>query len=209
MDLKEEINQRFEILNNKKSENTFILNDVNKNILKINSNIERLNICNNALSFLENLANSRRQSIKSKIESVLTEAIKLIYGEHFYVELVYGVKNNRTSMDIEVFKKTPNGVVHRTMDGFGGGMSDCLSVPLRLLVLLGSKQSDKICILDEAYKHVDQDRIENIAGFIKNISKKLGFQIILLSHHEAMLSLAEKVYQIKDNNGSSLVKSVN
>lgn len=201
-----QIKDRTQQLLNKKAENKFINSEIAANSDKVKINSEQLEICKNALSFLENLANSRRSSIKSKIESVLTEAIKMIYGEQYHVELIYSVKNNRSHMDIEVVKKTPLGIVQRTMEGFGGGISDCLSVPLRLLVLLGSKQSDKVCILDEAYKHVDTDRIENVANFIKNITKKLGVQIILLSHHDAMLSVADNVFQIKDDNGKSIIK---
>ncbi len=201
-----QIQDRTQQLVAKKAENKFINGEISTNADRMRVNGEQLETCKGALVFLETLANSRRSTIKTKIESVLTEAIKMIYGEQYHVELVYSVKNNRSHMDIEVVKKTPLGIVQRTMEGFGGGISDCLSVPLRLLVLLGSKQSDKVCILDEAYKHVDVDRVENVANFIKNIAKKLGVQIILLSHHEAMVSVADSVFQIKDDNGKSLIK---
>ena len=94
------------------------------------------------------------------------------------------------------------------MSGFGGGVSDCISVPLRLLVLLGSKQTGRICILDECYKHVDPERIELVSKFIQQISKKLGIQIILCSHHDVMRDGADVVYEIIDNNGESVLKQL-
>ena len=207
--LKRVLKERNETLISKKAQNTLLNKEIESNNEKISKFESQIKVCKTALEFLEEIANLRRNSIKSKIESILTEAIKMIYGENYKVELTYSFKNNRSNMEIEAVKTTQFGEVRRTMEGFGGGVSDCIAVPLRLLVLLGSRQTDKVCILDEAFKHVDIDRVDNVAQFIKNISSKLGIQIILLSHHEVMTGVANKVYQIQDNDGKSLIKETN
>lgn len=206
MNIEETIKIRREKLTAMKIENGILQKHINVNTEKIDSHSSQMKVCKEALTFLEDLANSRRSNIKSKIETILTEGLRMVYGENYHVELTYCFKNNRSHMDIEVVKKTPLGDVQRTMDGFGGGVSDCISVPLRLLVLLGSRQTDKVCILDEAYKHVDIDRVENVAQFIKSIANKLGIQVILLSHHEIMQNVADTVFQMQDNNGKSSIK---
>ncbi len=191
----------------RQSENGLLKKTIVSNDVKIHEYLDKVRICREALSFLQDVADTRRNSLKTKIESVLSEALRVIYGLNYRVQLVYSVKNNRSNMEIEVVKNTPAGEVPRTMDGFGGGVSDSIAVPLRLLVMLGSRQTDKVAILDEAYKHVDPDRIETVANFIKDISNKLGVQIILLSHHDIMQNVADKVFQISDNNGKSVLKT--
>jgi DNA repair exonuclease SbcCD ATPase subunit len=191
-----------------KIKNDLIRIGIENNNKKIATSADELKINQDALQFLEDLANSRRNSMKGKIEAVITEALALVYGPEYSVELMYDIKNNRSFLDIELIKQTANGEIRRNMSGFGGGVSDCISVPLRLLVLLGSKQTGRICILDECYKHVDPERIEFVSKFIQEIAKKLNIQIIICSHHSAMKDSADVVYEISDNNGESVLKEL-
>ncbi len=192
----------------RKIKNELVQSGIESNKNKIENSADELKVSQDALQFLEDLANSRRNSMKGKIEAVITEALALVYGPEYSVELIYDIKNNRSFLDIELTKQTANGEIRRNMSGFGGGVSDCISVPLRLLVLLGSKQTGRICILDECYKHVDPERIEFVSKFIQEIAKKLSVQIIICSHHSAMKDSADVVYEISDNNGESVLKEL-
>jgi len=189
-------------------ENETLDRQIDQNANKVAQCATQLDLGQRALQFLEDVANSRRSGMKAQVESVVTEALSLIYGDDYSIELVYNVKNNRSFMEVELVKKTNAGEVRRQMNGFGGGVSDTISVPLRLLVLLASRQVDRICILDECYKHVDPNRIERVAEFIKEISVKLDLQIIMCSHHEAMQYTADSVWMIQDDRGKSVVTQV-
>lgn len=167
--------------------------------------IEKLKVGQSAVQFLEDVANSRRYAMKSQIENIVSEALKLIYGDAYSIELVYDVKNNRSFMDIELVKNTFYGDVHRNMNGFGGGVSDTISVPLRLLIILASRQTDRVCVLDECWKHMDGYRIERVANFIQDITSRLGMQIIMFSHHEIMKEYADLSYKIVDDNGKAII----
>lgn len=199
---------RMKTLQRRLTENEVYQSQIDENTKTIEAFIETLQISQEALQFLEDVANARRGEMKSKIEIVITEALQLIYGPAYRMELTYTVKNNRSWMDIEVIKRTPHGEIRRMMNGFGGGVSDTISVPLRLLVLLGSKQTDKVAVLDEAYKHVDLERIEVVADFLKEVSEKLGIQTILFSHHEAMETRADRVFELQDISGTTKVTKI-
>jgi len=201
-------NSRMKDLQKRLTENEVYQGQINENTKAIEAFIEALEIGQEALQFLEDVANARRGEMKSKIEIVITEALQLIYGPSYRMELTYSIKNNRSWMDVEVVKRTPHGEIRRTMDGFGGGVSDTISVPLRLLVLIGSKQTDKVAVLDEAYKHVDLERIEAVADFLKEVSEKLGLQTLLFSHHEAMESRADRVFELQDVSGTTKVAKI-
>ena len=190
------------------AENDMINSQMKNNEIKMVELGSKLVIGQEALQFLEDVANSRRGAMKTQIENVVTEALRMIYGDEYRIELSYNVKNNRSFMDIELIRKTPKGDVRRQMDGFGGGVSDTISVPLRLLVMLGSQQTEKICILDECYKHMDLERIDRVAEFLKEIATRLGMQIIMCSHHEALKQAADSVWTIEDVEGRAEIKKV-
>jgi DNA repair exonuclease SbcCD ATPase subunit len=201
--VKDKLRSRQDLLQKKKTENELLDRQIQESFTKLEKAMARLDVGQEALQFLEDVANSRRNVMKDKIESVMTEAVRLVFGADYRVELSYSVKNNRSSMEIKVVKNTENGEVRRTMKGIGGSVSDSISVPLRLLVLLGSPKTAQVCALDESYKHVDRQRIDLVAEFIQDISHRLGIQIIMCSHHTAMIDKADTVYKIWDDNGKA------
>jgi DNA repair exonuclease SbcCD ATPase subunit len=198
--------QRLDELTRKKNENALLGRQIEDNEKRMLRVIEQLEIGQEALSFLEKVANSRRGSMKAKIESVLSEALQLLYGKSYRVEMNYTVKRNRSDMTIEVIRDTPNGEVRREpTDGTGGGVADSVTVPLRLMVLLGAKQTDKIAVLDECYKHMDNERIELVGEFLKVLAERLEMQIIMCSHHIPLQDKADMTYHVSDENGVAKV----
>jgi ABC-type glutathione transport system ATPase component len=159
------------------------------------------------LAFLTDLADGRRGAMKGKIESVVTEALRMIYGNSYRVELNYAFKNNRSSLEIEMVRETHIGDVRRDMSGFGGGVADTISVPLRLMVLCGSKQTDKVVILDECWKHIDPGRIELVGKFLRALSEQLGLQVLFATHHLPLQQFADRVYNTSEKDGKSNVKA--
>ena len=128
----------------------------------------------------------------------MTKAVQMIYGNKYSVRLEYDVKRNLSSLEFLVVKDTDAGEVVRGIDGVGGGMSDMVSTALRMLVLDNSKGTENICILDEAFKHADQEMVEPIAEFLLELTKALGIQLIFSSHHAVMKDYAHKIFEISD-----------
>lgn len=203
-----EYQERRDELQRKQNENALLNRQIDDNEARMRKVIEQLGIGQEGLAFLEKVANSRRGAMKDKIESILSEALQLLYGPSYRVEMTYTVKRNRSDMTIEVIRDTPAGEVRRDPTaGTGGGVADTITVPLRLMVLLGSKQTDKIAILDECYKHLDPERVELVADFLKILAERLEMQIIICSHHrDEMMDKADKAYQTTEENGTSNVK---
>lgn len=205
IDIKKIFKTRSDELTRKRNENALLSRQMKDNDDRLLECAEKLTVVKDAIMFLEEVANSRRGAMKHKIEEVVSEALKLIYGSDYKVELTYAVKNNRSSLTIEMVRKTPQGEVRREIGGFGGGVADTISVPMRLMVLLGSKQSARICVLDECYKHVDAERIELVAEFLKTLADKLKMQIIMCTHHDIIQDRADKSFSVVEVGGKSKV----
>ena len=169
--------------------------------------VASLEIARESLNFLQDLANGRRGAAKGRIESVVSEALKLIYGNSYRVELSYGFKNNRSSLEIEMVRDIPLGEVRRDIHGIGGGVADTISVPLRLMVLVGSRKTDKVCVLDECWKHIDVNRIELVGKFVRALSEQLGMQVFFCTHHAPLQAVADRVYHFRETDGKSEVRA--
>jgi len=190
----------------KQAENDLLnrqIDGMEKDIVKL---VEKMDIAQEGLSFLEAFANERRGAMKGRIESVITEAMQLIYDDSYRCELTYSVKNNRSHLAIEMIRKTPRGEVRREIGGFGGGMADTMSVPMRLMVLMGSKQTDKVCVVDEAWKHMDGERVELVGKFLRLLADRLGIQVVFCSHHSMLRDFADQTFDVEEDKGTSKVQ---
>ena len=176
---------------------------LNKKITVLEQEVEQhkenLRLGIEAINFIEKAANNQRSLIKDKIESVITDALKEIYGDEYEITFDYTMKRNKTSVDIYLTKHTKLGDIVRKQGGFGGGVSDVISLPLKLLVLLALQTNDKILIADEPGKHMDQ-RVDKFGYFLRNICDKLGVQLIVLTHHQCLSEFANSVYEVSMQN---------
>lgn len=154
------------------------------------------------VALIENISVRKRMTVKMKIEKVVTEALKNIYGMEYTVHFDYETKNNRTCAEIYLVKEN----VKRTMDGFGGGVSDVISLPLKLLVLHSMKGCSKILIADEPGKHIDSLRVQKFFQFISYVSKKMKTQVILCSHHNCAKDYADNKYELRLDKGRTHTK---
>lgn len=197
---------RRDALTKKRNENDLLNRQIVSAEERILELVASLQIARESLDFLTGLADGRRGAMKGKIESVVTEALRLIYGKSYKVELTYTVKNNRSHLDIEMLRETKAGEVRRDMNGFGGGVADTISVPLRLMVLYGSKKTDKVVILDECWKHIDPARIELVGKFLRALSEQLGMQVMFATHHLPLQAFADRVFLTSEVDGKSAVR---
>lgn len=206
-ELKDRYEGRLTELNRRRAENDLMLRQVKEMLVKIEGTTCSLKVGQEALLFLERVASARRGEMKGRIEDVETRAMRLIYGPDYRVELTYSMKNNRSHMDIEMVRDVPDGEVRRDpTTGCGGGVADTISVPLRLMVLIGSKQTDRVCALDECWKHVDPERVNLVGEFLRVLTEQLGMQLIMLSHHEMMREFADRACFVTEKDGRSTVE---
>lgn len=208
MNIEQQYKIRMDDLSRKEAENDLLSRQVGDAESRILDLADKADVVQEALTFLEDLSNSRRGEMKGKIEGVVTEALQILYGPEHSMEMSYAIKNNRSSMEIEVVKQTPDGEVRRSMGGFGLGVADALSVPLRLMILMGSGSTDKVCVLDECYKHLDPERVPLVGEFLSQMSESLGIQLIMCSHHDNIREFADLGLRVTQEEGVTNVESL-
>lgn len=159
-----------------------------------------------AIDFIEDVASTERLSVKDRVERLVTECLHEVYDDTYSVEFDYGVRGNKTSVEISLVRKCDDGmVVKRQIDGFGGGVADTMSLPLKLIVLANDPSYDPVLVTDEPGKHLDADRVRKFADFLKSVSHRLGIQVIMSSHWEVMKEAADTVYHIELDDSVSRV----
>lgn len=81
----------------------------------------------------------------------------------------------------------------------GGGVADVVSFLLQFLLVYYLSNRRRIMIVDEGWKNLSRDYKSRFAEFVKAICVKAGVQIIMVTHDEEYVHVADKVYRFSLN----------
>lgn len=98
-----------------------------------------------------------------------------------------------------------NGQRYKPIDSSGGGALDVASFALRL-TYWSLRKNRPVFILDEPFKFVSADLQSHCAEMVRTLTKKMGIQIIMISHLPNINITADKEYAVTKPGRSSKVK---
>jgi DNA repair exonuclease SbcCD ATPase subunit len=162
-----------------------------------------------------------RQQLKTRIEQTVTAALAAIFNDStmkFEIEMstiggkpaadwrvvsCYKIPAKAGDEDVKLSAYT---VVASPEDAKGGGVTDVVSLALRLALLeLSRPRPEGPVLFDEPGKMVSQEYLPNLAAFLKQYAAKTGRQIIMVTHHDVLADVADTGYKVTQRNGVSEV----
>ena len=137
---------------------------------------------------------------KGFVETLVTMAIQTVFPEQGYKFVMeFDLKANRSEIALLVQQgeKEP----YNPEDEQGGGLLDIISFALRVVMWsLERPRSRAIFVMDEPFRYCG--RLTPLAGnMAKEISKKLGIQILMVTHEDSLSEIADRSWQVKREKG--------
>ena len=162
-----------------------------------------------------------RQQLKQRIEQTVTAALAAIFADstmRFEIEMkdiggkpaadwrvgsCYKIPAKAGNEDVKLSAYT---VVASPEDAKGGGVTDVVSLALRLALLeLSRPRPGGPVLLDEVGKHVSAEYVANVAEFLRQYAAQTGRQVILVTHQQGLMDVADVGYKVSQDNGASEV----
>jgi DNA repair exonuclease SbcCD ATPase subunit len=154
-----------------------------------------------------------RAQLKQKIQDTVTAALQAVFErDDIAFEIEIRTINNQPAASWSVVSYYGTGEDIATVSGSpedarGGGVSDVVSLALRLALLeLARPRPAGPVLLDEVGKHVSRNYAPNVAAFLKQYAQKTGRQIILITHDPNLAEVADVSYRVSQENGVSGVQ---
>lgn len=178
-----------------------------KNIQQQNKKIKRLKkeirLYTESQDILNNSIEIIHKKFKLDVENTITRAIKQVFERDISIELVHDKK--RSNLETRIIIKE-NGENLEPKDDLGGSIIDIISLCFRIIHWKMTSTRNTF-ILDEPFKWTG--KLASITGIIlKELSKKLNFQVILNTHDNALMDIADRTFKVKNINGISKVKTI-
>jgi DNA repair exonuclease SbcCD ATPase subunit len=151
-----------------------------------------------------------REQLKQKIEETVTAALRSVFedgGISFNIELSSGTNPSATWQVISSYKDFE--VVANPEDARGGGVTDVVSLALRLALLeLARPKHEGPVILDEPGKMISREYLPNVAAFLSKYGEKTGRQIIMVTHHRILADAADVAWFVMQEKGISKAEQI-
>jgi ABC-type cobalamin/Fe3+-siderophores transport system ATPase subunit len=158
-----------------------------------------------ARTVVQIVAEQTQKKLEYHISNLVSVALASVFPEPYIFQLRFVQKRNKTEAEL-IFSKNGNETDDILNTG-GGGVADIASIALRIS-LWSIKKTRPTLILDESLKFLHSPEYQEKASqMLKEVSSKLGLQIIMVSDQKNILEYADKVIKIVNYNGISKVEN--
>jgi hypothetical protein len=140
----------------------------------------------------------------TKMANLVTYGLKTIFKDQNLTFMPVITKKNEK---IHVELKTMTDGIPCDFGSFGGSVAVIESFLLRVLCILKKKYA-RLLLLDETFAAVGEEYIAGTATLLSELSKKLGLDVLLVTHQKGFKDNADKVYQVKESSNGLLMESL-
>ena len=151
---------------------------------------------------LEKLNQDLFSTLLGTVQEKITIALQEILEQPITFHAQAGFSRNSASVEFWVER---NGKPEDLLNGQGGSVANIVSVCLRLFALttLDEATHRRFLILDEQDCWLRADLVPKLVKIIHDASRALGFQVLMISHHERHLfeQYADKIIELQWQNG--------
>lgn len=144
------------------------------------------------------------------LEEKLTIALQEVLKQPVQFKATTSFKSNMVNVD---FSMERNGNSEDIRRGQGGSVHNILSVGLRMfaLTMLDGKSHRRFLMLDEQDCWLQPELVPHLVKIIHQAGKELGYQVIMISHHNLGLfeGYADAIYKFDPRGNEVTVEKVN
>lgn len=193
-------------LEQKKGAMNQVSNDLDSLLRSQSKSNKEKQICKSAQIIIQNVAQQTQQALQYQLSDLCSLALKAVFSNPYKLRVEFEIKRGRPECKLS-FEK--NGELFSPMDSSGGGAIDIASMALRIAIWSITRPiPHNTLILDEPFKFLSERYQEKASIMLQEISKRVGIQIIMVSHCYRLIEGADKVFDTQMIDNVSVVKSI-
>ena len=145
-----------------------------------------------------------QKQLQYHISDITSLALESVFNDPYKLEVEFVQRRNKTECDIHFVR---DGQRVDPLTASGGGAVDVAAFALRIASWsMETPKSRNLIILDEPMRFVSHHYQEKASMMIKEVSKKLGLQFIIITHEPVLAAHADKVFETEIKNGVTNIK---
>lgn len=179
---------------------------------QLDQSLQNIEVWQKVKLMLSKAADFSREQLKIRIEETVTAALQGILLRddiRFSVE-TWMNSDGKPGARWKIISACDGQIVEsEPEDGNGGGVTDVVSLALRVALLeLSRPKPGGPFGLDEPGKMVSKEYLPNVAEFFKRYLAQTGRQGLIITHHDILADCADLGYRVSQTNGISEVTAI-
>ncbi len=161
-----------------------------------------------AQAIIQQVSRITQDQLRYHISELVSLAMKSIFANPYELNVQFVVRRGKTEADLSFVRDGDE--IFDPVNNTSGGAVDVASLALQLsLWTLQTPRSLNTIFLDEPLKWLKGgDLPERGAMLIREISRELGLQIIMISHNPKLIENADRIFEVQKTKGISIVKTI-
>lgn len=151
---------------------------------------------------IQQVAQSTQQELEYRVSELVTVALSSVFPDPYQFMLRFVVRRNKTEADL-LFLREEQEI--DPLSASGGGVVDVAAFALRVSLWRLSNELRPVLILDEPFKWCSSSYLPAAGEMLRSLSEKMRIQIILVTHLEPLIEIADRVFRVSKRNGVSMV----
>jgi len=144
-----------------------------------------------------------QRKLQYHISDITSLALEAVYDNPYKLVAEFVQRRNKTECDL-YFER--NGQRTDPLDASGGGVVNIASFALRIASWsMQRPRKNNVILLDEPLNNVSTDLLPRASEMLKQISTRLGLQMLIVTHSEELIDAADKVFRATIKNGITTV----
>lgn len=145
-----------------------------------------------------------QEQLQYHISDITSMALEAVFDDPYELLVEFVQRRNKTECDL-LFQRDGN-----TMDPMGSsgvGSIDVASLALRVVAWsMQSPRTRNTIILDEPFRNLSVDNQERASQMLKELSEKLGLQMIIVTHMQTLTEYADKTFTVSKRKRISRIR---
>jgi len=137
------------------------------------------------------------------IEALQSEGVRAVFNDQdLQVRADVEVVRGKVNVSLVTSQRKENGdlIEGAALEGFGGAVSTVQSILLRLAIIF-RRGLRPVLFLDETLPAFDDRYIHNMAAFLKTLCRRMGVDILLVTHNPTLVDAGDRAYRIRRDKG--------
>lgn len=143
------------------------------------------------------------------VEALLTEGLRAVFDDQdIRVSAETKISRGKVSVSLTTSQTKDGQVIEgSSLDSFGGSVQTVQSVLLRVIIIARRGLAPFLC-LDETLPAFDSNYVVNMAEFLSALCKRLGMDMLVVTHNPAFFEASDTSYRIVRKAGESVFEKV-
>ncbi len=156
-----------------------------------------------AQEVIRQVALKTQQQLQFHISDIATMALEAVFDDPYKLVAEFIQRRNKTECDLYFVREKER---IDPLSASGGGVVDVASFALRVASWsMQSPQTRNTLVLDEPFRYLSSNLLPKASEMLKEVSDKLGLQIIMVTHADELIECADKVFSVTKKEGISQI----